>query len=104
MIIHLESGSCESGICAVDLNRWAAECYQWSSYIDSGYRDDLLDDVDVQFEYGYGVAYPFYCPTCNKEFAQLSALFQHVSTSSCEEDLHSHIMGKLCWWLEVGNL
>lgn len=102
MIIHLESGSCESGICATDLNIWAAECYQWRHYIDRDYREDLLDGVDIQLE--YGPAYPFHCPTCGSDFSRLSGLFQHVTTQSCTEDLESRVMGKLRWWLEVRKL
>lgn len=102
MIIHLESGACRSGIDAMDLNRWTAQCYQWRYYVDPDYREDLLGDVDIQFE--YGTSYPFSCPTCDREFTRLSGLFQHVTTQSCEQELDGNVIGKLCWWLEVSRM
>jgi hypothetical protein len=102
MILHLESGFCTSGTNVLDLNRWAAQCYQWSSYIDAEYRDDMLDNVEIRDE--YGAVCPFFCPCCLREFSLLSGLFQHVSTDSCDETLGSHAMKKLRRWLQVGQV
>ncbi|OCK73621.1 hypothetical protein K432DRAFT_277697, partial [Lepidopterella palustris CBS 459.81] len=33
MIIHLESGTCASGIDILDLNKSAAMCYQWQKFL-----------------------------------------------------------------------
>jgi len=63
MLIHLESGSCESGISIDDLNQFALECYQNKKYSTN------LDDE-----------YPYFCPGCQAEFTSLSGLFQHAET------------------------
>ncbi len=99
MIIHLESGSCDSGFDIVDLNESAAECYQWRQYIDEEYRDDMLNCCDLEYEYGETV-YPFKCPTCNTIFSKLSGLFQHVASQACEQSLKSGAIAKLVKWLE----
>lgn len=98
MILHLESGFCHSGTDVRDLNRWAAQCFQWESYVDPKYRQDMLERVDIRDE--YGAVYPFYCPGCEREFSLLSGLFQHVSTDSCDETLGSRTMKKLQRWLQ----
>src|SRR5437773_3307536 len=78
MVIHLESGACESGIDISDINESAARCYQWRHYLDEDYRDDMLGcrywDPDVC---------PFRCPTCKTVFSKLSGLFQHIGSQAC---------------------
>lgn len=100
MIIHLESGACESEMDMIDLNESAAICFQWKAYIDEDYRDDLLDRCDLQSEYSEPV-YPFRCPECDTCFTKLSGLFQHVYSKACNQGLYTGKMGKLVRWLEV---
>ncbi|KIV99803.1 uncharacterized protein PV09_08607 [Verruconis gallopava] len=99
MIIHLESGACPSEIDYIDLNESAALCYQWKAFLDEDYRDDLLDRYDLDLQYAETV-YPFECPGCDSYFRRLSALFQHVYSTACNQDLQSGKIGKLVRWLE----
>lgn len=103
MIIHLESGSCDSGINVLDLNESAALCYQWKHYIDEEYRDDMVEGYDLYLDYmgNYnGSVYPFKCPTCGTGFAKLSGLFQHIGSQTCDQRLRNGVIGKLINWLE----
>lgn len=100
MIIHLESGTCPSGIDHIDLNKSAAMCHQWKAYLDKEYRVDLLERRDLESEY-YEAVYPFECPGCDSYFTKLSGLFQHVCSKACHQDLHSGKIDKLVRWLEV---
>ena len=103
MIIHLESGACESGIDIIDLNESAAKCYQWKAYLAEEYREELLHRCDLSIEYGISV-YPFKCPECDTVFTKLSGLFQHVYSKACDQSLHSGKIGKLVRWLEVEHV
>ena len=47
MIIHLESGSCDSSINVLVLNESAALRYQWKRYIDEDYHEDMVDGYDL---------------------------------------------------------
>ncbi|OCK89144.1 uncharacterized protein K441DRAFT_296726 [Cenococcum geophilum 1.58] len=103
MIIHLESGSCDSGINILDLNESAALCYQWKHYIDEEYHDDMVEGYDLYLDYmgNYnGSVYPFKCPTCGTGFAKLSGLFQHIGSQTCDQRLRNGAIGKLINWLE----
>lgn len=100
MILHLESGACNSEIDKIDLNESAATCFQWKGYVVEGYRDKLLGRRDLPFDYGE-VVYPFKCPECNTVFTKLSGLFQHVYSKACDQDLYQGKIGKLVRWLEV---
>jgi len=51
MIIHLESGACDSEIDLIDLNESAAKCFQWKAYLVEEYRERLLSCRDPSFEY-----------------------------------------------------
>ena len=51
MIIHLESGACDSEIDLIDLNESAAKCFQWKAYLVEEYRERLLSLRDPSFEY-----------------------------------------------------
>jgi hypothetical protein len=99
MIIHLESGSCDSGIDIFDLNESAAMCYQWSQYIEEEFRDDMLECRDLEEEYNDKI-YPYSCPSCETVFSKLSGLFQHVASKSCEQRLNNGAIAKLVKWLE----
>jgi hypothetical protein len=100
MIIHLESGTCESEIDIIDLNESAAQCFQWKAYLDEGFRDGLLDRRDLRSNYNDTV-YPFHCPECGTVFTKLSGLFQHVYSKACNQGLYEGKVGKLVRWLEV---
>jgi uncharacterized C2H2 Zn-finger protein len=100
MIIHLESGACESGFDIIDLNESAAMCFQWKAYLDEEYRDELLDRSELQHMYSETV-YPFRCPDCDTVFTKLSGLFQHVDSKACRQTLYGGKMGKLVRWLKV---
>ena len=100
MIIHLESGTCDSKINYIDLNESAATCYQWKAYLDEDYRYDLLDRCDLQWKYSETV-YPFRCPECDTGFTKLSGLFQHVYSKACIQGLYTGKIGKLIRWLKV---
>jgi hypothetical protein len=99
MIIHLESGACDSGLDIIDLNESAAECFQWRQFIHEDYREDMLNCCDLEYEYG-GTVYPFDCPKCDAAFAKLSGLLQHVASQACEQTLKSGAIAKLVKWLE----
>ena len=81
-IIHLEYGTCGNIDC-IGLNKLAAKCRKWRSYIiDEDCRDDLLFDGDTNY-----LANPFMCPTCQATVPKLSSLFQHIESSACEQTL-----------------
>lgn len=92
MIIHLESGACESGIDILDLNESAAMCFQWRHYLNEEYRSDMLDRQNW-WDSG---AWPFQCPTCEASFSKLSGLFQHINSQGCSQ---GGAIGKLVKWL-----
>lgn len=99
MILHLESGTCGSGIDMIDLNESAAICYQWKAYLHRGYRDLLLDRRDLQL-WNSVTIYPFECPGCNTDFTKLSGLFQHVYSQSCNQEMNEGKIRKLINFLE----
>ena len=69
MLIHLESGSCPSGVDLPEINRLAYKCYQNKKYLN-----------------GTDVRYPFFCIQCASEFTKLSGLYQHAETRpNCQE-------------------
>jgi hypothetical protein len=100
MIIHLESGTCESEIDILDLNQSAAQCFQWKAYLDEKFRSELLNRRDLRSDYDETV-YPFHCPECDTVFTKLSGLFQHVYSKACKQDLYEGKVAKLVRWLEV---
>jgi hypothetical protein len=99
MILHLEPGTCPSGIDIIDLNQSAAMCYQWKAYIDADFRDELLNRCDLKSEYS-GSVYPYKCPECDTGFSKLSGLFQHVYSQACDQRLDEGKIAKLIRWLE----
>ncbi|KAF2252188.1 hypothetical protein BU26DRAFT_421026, partial [Trematosphaeria pertusa] len=94
MIIHLEYGTCDSGVDHLDLNATAAECRMWSHFIDEDYREDMLDSNDLQDIYSDKV-YPYKCPTCDAAMPKLSSLFQHVESPACGQTLNEGAIGRL---------
>ncbi|KAF2118182.1 hypothetical protein BDV96DRAFT_569423 [Lophiotrema nucula] len=95
MIIHLEAGTCPSGIDVYDLNKSAARCFQWRKWIDKSYRSDLLYHVPI----GQG-EFPYKCPTCDAGLPKLSSLFMHVASPACAQTLNSWPITKLKRWLK----
>lgn len=69
MLLHLETGYCESGVDDGDVTSLAFKCYQSEHY--TCYDDD----------------YDFKCPTCDTPFVAMSGLFQHVESNACDEGL-----------------
>ena len=72
MMIHLEAGTCKSGIgldevdeCAFDSCR--AYTNNWHDY------------------------YQYQCPTCGEDFRYVSALLQHIESQACEQDMDGDI-------------
>ncbi|RAK98721.1 uncharacterized protein BO80DRAFT_386745 [Aspergillus ibericus CBS 121593] len=61
MLIHLEAGSCASGVTEGKIDRIAGEFHQNQKY--------------TVFGDGWWL---YKCPNCDKEFPKLSALYQHV--------------------------
>ncbi|KAL4948875.1 hypothetical protein BDW69DRAFT_198539 [Aspergillus filifer] len=61
MLIHLEFGNCQSGATETKINQLARKCYQSRKYT-------------IDYDGGWG----YRCPSCDKEFPKLSALYQHV--------------------------
>ena len=67
MMIHLESGTCASGVCMTDIDHWAQQCYQHWAYTTS-------DNGGYQYK----------CPDCGMDFKYVSGLFQHVESPACD--------------------
>lgn len=63
MLIHLESGTCASEVTEEEIDDIARRCFQSKQYI-----DDTLANGD----------WTYMCPSCDKAFFKLSALYQHV--------------------------
>lgn len=98
MLIHLESGTCASGVNLVYLNSVAATCFHWKKYVKKDFRVRLLNgDGTYRSEKDGGK--PFVCPTCGEEFPLLSSLFAHVWSSSCKQSRNGGALGKLKRWL-----
>lgn len=99
MILHIESDGCSSDMGTLDLNESAARCSQWKAFIDPDFHDEMLGRCDLAAAYSAPVC-PFFCSRCETDFAKLSALFQHVSSSTCPQELNKGKIGKLVRWLE----
>ncbi|KIW23076.1 uncharacterized protein PV07_11305 [Cladophialophora immunda] len=65
MMIHLESGNCESGIDRDDIDSYIRDC---------GYVNELYDGLMYQ------------CPDCEADFRFASALCQHVASNACNQN------------------
>jgi hypothetical protein len=99
MILHLESGYCNSQINTLELNETAAKCHKWQQFIDEEYRDAMLSERDLCEE--YQTPTPFQCPQCEDPFSKLSALFQHISSKACVQTLSLGAIKRLVRWLEI---
>ncbi|KAM3414581.1 hypothetical protein BST61_g9740 [Cercospora zeina] len=60
MMIHIESGTCDSGMNLPSVNRMAAQCFQWKKYLSKEYREDILAR---DTGYRKAAAQPFKCPS-----------------------------------------
>jgi hypothetical protein len=92
-IIHLEHGTC-SNIDYTDLNKRAAECLDWTYFIDEAFCDELFDYGKTEFDVN-----PFMCPTCDAVMPTLSCLFQHAESDACAQTLDDGAVGYLTWFL-----
>lgn len=72
MMIHLESGTCECGIDRDGLDHIAYDSF-WSE----DYTNDWND------------YYMYKCPDCQNGFRFLSALFQHVESDACNQEMYA---------------
>ncbi|EMF10297.1 uncharacterized protein SEPMUDRAFT_50688, partial [Sphaerulina musiva SO2202] len=97
MIIHLESGTCQSGEDVDSINLLAAHCFQWKKYMHKGCRESFIARDKTYIE--WTGAKPFKCPTCDHQFALLSSLLQHVWSSACAQGKRGGAIGKLIRWL-----
>lgn len=70
MLIHLESGACDSGISEEDVDDLALECFQSRKYMQQ------VEDGDGEWIYK--------CSNCETQFLRLSGLYQHTeNVSAC---------------------
>jgi len=96
LLIHLEYGSCVSGLGHLDINKSAASVYQWKKFIDKAYRQEFLRMED---DYLSSNDQPFKCPECDKTFPKLSSLIQHVESPSCEQGVLDWPIRNLLRWI-----
>ena len=82
MMIHLEAGTCDSGIGLADINARAKSCYQAKHYTTG-------DD-----------SYPYKCPECDNKFRYVSSLFQHVESDRCNQG-YSGSIRKMRHWIAI---
>ena len=66
MMIHLEAGTCDSGVGVEEVNDWVFS-----------HENEVIKD-----RYDY---YKYRCPTCDVVFRFLSGLLQHVESQACAE-------------------
>ncbi len=64
MMIHLEAGTCASGVGRDQIDEWA---FYW----------------DGMYTNQWNAHYRYKCPTCNENFRFVSALLQHVESQAC---------------------
>ena len=80
MMIHLESGTCESQRDVDDVDYWAlTQCRQRSQYSLALLSDDG-SSLSSCTEYQY------HCPACSTRFKRLSGLLQHSESLCCSLD------------------
>lgn len=66
MVLHLEAGTCESGVDNEVVVDVALDCYQSRHY---------TNDDDDEFD--------FKCPTCDTPFLYMSGVLQHSESDFC---------------------
>lgn len=82
ILIHLESGTCDSGVTETDVDDWAQECRQHGQY---------TNDADAEYAY--------YCPECELDMPKVSSLFQHVESDACAASYDDRALGALVRFL-----
>ncbi|KAI1086056.1 hypothetical protein F5B19DRAFT_487766 [Rostrohypoxylon terebratum] len=70
MMLHLETGNCESGTDEDYMTRMAFKCSESGKYI-------CCDKPDFNFK----------CPTCDTPFSFISGVLQHIKSDYCDDDL-----------------
>lgn len=65
MLLHLERGTCPSGIDVCNVEGYARECRQWKQYAST--------DEDREF----------CCPGCKTPFSRMSGVLQHDESGFC---------------------
>lgn len=84
MVLHLEAGSCESGVNEDFVDEVAFACYQSDRY--------TSNDPDFDFR----------CPTCDTLFLFMSGLLQHTESDTCDEHLgRNTALGKFLHYLRL---
>ncbi|KAK1456214.1 hypothetical protein CTAM01_17223 [Colletotrichum tamarilloi] len=82
MVLHLEAGSCPSGVNSEDVDDIAKECTQSQHYI----------STDANFDYC--------CPQCQVPFTWMSGVLQHAESDACDIGLGRHSqLGKFLHFL-----
>ncbi len=76
MMLHLESGNCESGVDCDDIDDWVIDYWGFKF---GDYTNDWTD------------YYKFCCPSCDNEFRFVSGLLQHIASQACDMDLDEAI-------------
>ena len=72
MLIHLEAGTCGSGVGRDEIDDWA---FHYSRAYTNNWND----------------YYRYQCPTCRENFRFVSALLQHVESRACEQEIDGDI-------------
>lgn len=84
MVLHLEAGSCSSGINADSVDELAHECYQSDRYISNDWE------------------YDFNCPDCETSFLWMSGLLQHAESNACRVSLNKNSpLGKFLHFIRL---
>lgn len=85
MVLHLEAGTCASGVTVDDVTDIAFDCYQSKRY--------TSDHPNFNFK----------CPTCGTAFSFMSALLQHAESDYCDENLADEMrpLGKFLHYLQL---
>jgi hypothetical protein len=81
----------------IDLNKLAAECRRWPSFMDEEHHDELFEKgyIDDESTDDDGYVYPYMCPTCDAAMPKLSSLFQHIESPRCGQTLDDGAIGTL---------
>lgn len=72
MVLHLETGACESGVDREEVQQLAFDCWDLDGYI-------CDDDDDPNYD--------FVCATCDVPYRFISGMLQHAESEACEETL-----------------
>lgn len=83
MVLHLEAGTCESGINNDLVVEIALDCHQSRHYTNN-------DNDDFDFK----------CPTCDTPFVYMSGVWQHVESDFCDETIEGPL-GKFLRYLQT---